>query len=116
MASLRSQIDRRATTSKQAPLEHVRVRGIHVDISLPTIHLYLYGKDVHANRSPFTADFDYRWQSVKDGYSLREPWLRESTKWWMSLHLSVDGEGVDCVIEPKGAIKKSNLTFTAMFL
>ena len=34
----------------------------------------------------------------------------------MDLHLSVDGEGADWVTEPKGAIKKANLTFTAMFL
>ena len=34
----------------------------------------------------------------------------------MALHLSVDGEGFDMVTEPKGAIKKSNLTFTAKFL
>ena len=35
---------------------------------------------------------------------------------WMALHLSVDGEGADWVTEPKGAIKKANLTFTAKFL
>ena len=34
----------------------------------------------------------------------------------MALHLSVDEEGADWVSEPKGAIKKSNLTFTAKFL
>ena len=34
----------------------------------------------------------------------------------MALHLSVDGEGADWVFEPKGAIKKGNLTFTAKFL
>ena len=34
----------------------------------------------------------------------------------MAPHLSVDGEGADWVTEPKGAIKKDNLTFTAMFL
>ena len=32
------------------------------------------------------------------------------------MHLSVDGEGADWVTEPKGAIKKANLTFTAKFL
>ena len=37
VATLRSQIDRRAAPAKQAPLEHVRVRGIQVDISLPSI-------------------------------------------------------------------------------
>ena len=42
--------------------------------------------------------------------------MRETTKRWMALHLSVDGEGADWVIEPKGAIKKANLTFTAKFL
>ena len=30
--------------------------------------------------------------------------------------MSVDGEGSDWVTEPKGAIKKANLTFTAKFL
>ena len=34
----------------------------------------------------------------------------------MALHLSVDGEGADWVTDPKGSIKKSNLTLTAMFL
>ena len=34
----------------------------------------------------------------------------------MDLHLSVDGEGADWVTEPKGAIKKDNLTFTTKFL
>ena len=34
----------------------------------------------------------------------------------MALHLSVDGEGADWVTEPKGEIKKANLTFTAKFL
>ena len=34
----------------------------------------------------------------------------------MALHLSIDGEGANWVKEPKGAIKKDNLTFTAKFL
>ena len=42
--------------------------------------------------------------------------MRETTKRWMDLHLSVDEEGADSVTEPKGAIKKANLTFTAKFL
>ena len=47
---------------------------------------------------------------------MREPSLRETTKRWMALHLSVDGEGADWVTEPKGAIRKDNLTFVAKFL
>ena len=34
----------------------------------------------------------------------------------MALHLPVDGEGADWVTDPKGAIKKANLTFTTKFL
>ena len=34
----------------------------------------------------------------------------------MALHLTIYGEGADWVTEPKGAIKKPNLNFTAMFL
>ena len=85
---------------------------MHVYISLPAIRRFLYGESADATRTSFTAEFDYRWQIVKDGQFLREPALRETTKRWMALHLSVDGEGADWVTEPKGAIKKANLTFT----
>ena len=34
----------------------------------------------------------------------------------MALHLSIDGEGADWVTEPKGVIKKANLTFMENFL
>ena len=114
--TLRSQIDRRAAPAKQAPVEQVRVRGLQVDISLPAIRRFLYGESVDATRTPITAEFDYRWQIVKDGKFLLEPSLRETTKRWMALHLSVGGEGANWVTEPKGAIKKANLTFKAKFL
>ena len=104
------------TSQKQAPLEQVRVRGVQVDISLLAIRRFLYGENVDANWTPLTAEFDYQWQIVKDGQFLREPSLRETTKRWMDVHLSVDGEGADWVTEPKGAIKKANLTFTVKFL
>ena len=83
---------------------------------MPAIRRFLYGEDVDANRTPLNAEFDYRWQIFKDGLFLREPSLKETTKRWMDLHLLVDGEGVDWVTEPKGAIKKANLTFTVKFL
>ena len=47
---------------------------------------------------------------------MRETELRETTKRWIARYLSVDGEAADWVFEPKGAIKKDNLTFTAKFL
>ena len=90
-------------------MEHVRVRGVQVDISLPAIRRFLYGEDVDANRTPLTADFDNRWQIVKDGQFLREPSLRDTTKRWMALHLYIDGEGAYWITEPNGAIKKDNL-------
>ena len=34
----------------------------------------------------------------------------------MKIHKEIHGEGADWVIEPKGAIKKANLTFIAKFL
>ena len=83
---------------------------------MPSIRLFLCDEDVDANLTPLTADFDYQWQIVKDSQFLREPSLRETTKRWMTLHLSVDGEGADWVTEPKGAIKKANLIFTAKYL
>ena len=43
VATLRSQIDRRAAPAKKAPLEQVRVRGVQVDIFLPVIRRFLYG-------------------------------------------------------------------------
>ena len=44
VATLQSQINRRAAPSKQAPLEQVRVRGVPVDISLPGIRRFLYAR------------------------------------------------------------------------
>ena len=89
---------------------------MQVDISLPAIRRFLYGEGVDATRTPLNAEFDYRWQIVKDGHFPCEPSLRETTNRWMTLHLSVDGEGADWMTEPKGAIKKANLTFTTKFL
>ena len=89
---------------------------MQVDISLPAIHRFLYNEGADATRTPHTAEFDYRMLIAKDGQFLREPSLRKTTKRWMALHLSVDGEGAYWVTEPKGAIKKANLTFTAKFL
>ena len=60
--TLQSQIDRRAAPAKQAPLEQVRVRCVQVDISLPAIRRFLYGESADATRTPFTAEFDYRWK------------------------------------------------------
>ena len=84
IATLRSQIDRRAAPAKQAPLEQVRVRGVQVDIFLPGIRRFLYGEIVDATRTPLTTEFDYHWQIVKDDQFLREPSLRETTKRWMA--------------------------------
>ena len=73
IVTLRSQIDRRAAPARLAPLEHVQVCRIPVDISLPAICRYLYSKNVDANWTPLTVEFDNRWQIVKDGQFLCEP-------------------------------------------
>ena len=86
MATLQSQIDRQDAPAKQAPIEHVRVRGIQVGFPLPAIHRYLYDEDVGANWTPLNTEFDYRWQIVKDG---------------QFLHLSIDGESPDWRTEMK---------------
>ena len=52
VATLQSQIDRRAARAKQAPLDQVRVRGVQVEISLPAIRPFLYGESVNATRTP----------------------------------------------------------------
>ena len=59
------------------------------------IQRFLYDEGVDATLTPLTAEFDYRWQIVKDCQFLREPSLRETIKRWMDLHRSVDGEGAD---------------------
>ena len=109
--TLRSQIDRRASLGKHAPLEQVRVRGVQFDISLPSIRRFLYGEGVDATRTPLTAEVDYRWQIVKDGQFLCEPSLRETTKRWMALHLSVDEAGAYWVTVPKGGHKEGQPEF-----
>ena len=50
VATLRSQIDRRAAPTKQSPLEQVRVWGVQADISLPA--QFLYGESADATRTP----------------------------------------------------------------
>ena len=77
---------------------------MQVDISLPAIRRFLYGETTDATRTPITAEFDYRWQIVKDDQFLHEPAVRETTKRWMALHSSVDGEGANWVTESQGAI------------
>ena len=42
--------------------------------------------------------------------------LTETTKRWIGKHNSVDGEGVDWVLELGRVIKKINLTLTAKFI
>ena len=42
--------------------------------------------------------------------------MTETTKKWIAQHLSVDSAGADWVLDPKGSIKNTNLTFTAKFL
>ena len=41
--------------------------------------------------------------------------LRKTTTMWISKYLFVNGEAADWIREPKGAIKKANLTFTTKF-
>ena len=65
--TLRAQIDRRTFPAKKALLEHIRVCGKWVDISLLTIFWYVYDDSGDDNRSPLTSEFDYRWKLVKDG-------------------------------------------------
>ena len=42
--------------------------------------------------------------------------MRETTKRWMALHLSIYGEGADWKTDPNGDIMRANLTFTTKFL
>ena len=80
------------------------------------IRKFLYGAYVYASRTPLTIQFDYRWKLIKDGQFKREPDVRETTKQWIAQHLSVVGEAVDWVLEPKGSIKKAELIFAAKLL
>ena len=74
------QIDRQASPAKHAPLDHIRLCGKRVDISLPAIRRYLYDENVDATRTPLTAEFGYWWRLVKYVQFLHEPELRETTK------------------------------------
>ena len=46
VASIRSKLDRRASPAKHTPLDYVRVRSYWVDISLLSIHRFIYGANV----------------------------------------------------------------------
>ena len=81
-----------------------------------TICRFLYGADTDATKTPLTPEFDYRWKLIKDSNFQRERVMRETTYKCIAQNISVDGEGVDWVLEPEGCIKKVNLTFTDKFL
>ena len=52
VVTLRASLDKRATPTKHTPLDHVRVRGKRVNISLPTIRRFLYFVDTDAITTP----------------------------------------------------------------
>ena len=83
---------------------------------MPATNRFLYGTDADATRTPFIAEFDYRWKLITDDLFQCEPNVRDTTKRLIPDHLSVDGEAADWVLDPKGSIKKANLTFTSKFL
>ena len=58
-------------------------------------------------------EFDYRWDMINQGHFKRDKTLRETTKRWITQHISVDHESVDSVLNPRGLIKKVNLKFEA---
>ena len=61
-------LDSWSNPAKQAPLDHLRARTRRVDISLPTIHWFLYDADTDATRELLTPKFDYRWKLIKEGH------------------------------------------------
>ena len=65
----------------------------------------MYGTATDINRVPLTVEFDYKWEMVKSVQFQRTMEHREAGKRWL------DSEGADWVFDPKGMIKKANLTF-----
>lgn len=53
---------------------------------------------------------------IKEGHFHRDKDLRESTKRWIAQHISVDRDGADWVLDPRGLNNNSNLTFAAKFI
>ena len=62
-----------------------------------------------------TLEFDYRWETVRSGVFQRTAELRENMKKWLAQHLAIEGESANWVLDPRGLIKKANLTFTTEF-
>ena len=116
VATIRSFLDRRSNPAKQAPVDHLLVRGNRVDIILPTICRFLYCTDTVATREILTPEFDYQWKLIKEGHFQHNLGLRGTIKRWIAQQTSVDGEGADWVRDPRGVIKKANLTCTAKFI
>ena len=42
--------------------------------------------------------------------------VRETTKRWIAQHISMDSDGADRVMDPRGLIKKANHTFSAKLI
>ena len=114
-ATLQCQQDRRVAVAKNASLDYVRVCSKRVGIFLTAIYRFLYGADVDATWIPLITVFDYQWKLIKDGRFQREHELGKFIRLFIAQSLSVNGEAVDWVLEPKESIKKANLTFIAKY-
>ena len=89
VVTLRASLDKRSKPGKHGQLQHVRARGMRVDISLSTFRRFLYGADTDATKTPLAPKFYYRWKLVKDVHFQCESVLRETTKRWKAQNISL---------------------------
>lgn len=77
---------------------------------------FLYDPTNETQGAPMTPDFDYRWETVKSNTFQRTVEQVDNMKNLLAQHLAIECDSAYWVLDPRGLIKKSNLTFTVKFL
>lgn len=114
-ATLLGYIDRSKRSTNQAPLTSTLLQCNRVQISQATIHLFLYIPTTGSQWTWNTSKFDYR-QKIVQSFTFRNiEEQRESMKKWLAQFITKDGERVDWVISPRVSIRKTILSFLAIY-
>uniref|UniRef100_M1E080 Integrase core domain containing protein n=1 Tax=Solanum tuberosum TaxID=4113 RepID=M1E080_SOLTU len=90
--TLRGSISNRSKPMDQDPLTSNVVRGCPVDLSHATINRFLYGLTTGHPWSLNTAEFEYRWDVVRNSAFQRNAEQREVVILWLAKYIAADGE------------------------
>ncbi|KAG5599893.1 hypothetical protein H5410_031263 [Solanum commersonii] len=115
VATLRGSIHQNAIPTAQPPLTATLVRKFSVDISETTIRRFLYGPGPDHSWALNTAEFDYKWDSVRGEEFQHSAEKRKTLLQWLASQISTNGERAEWFTTVGVIIKKATLIFVAKF-